>query len=96
MAKPKVKVQFTRNYLVKDAEGTSYNAGDIVELSEDSARHFIIRGAAVRVHGNTDSTGPTAQSTPDLDAVRGVPPSQELPPEEKPLPRSAFVETEKK
>ena len=41
------EVRFTRNYTVKDGSGTKYRAGEVVDLPEASAQHFINRQAAV-------------------------------------------------
>lgn len=45
----KIKVKFTRDYKVKDDEGNKFKEGKEYELTESSAAHFIVRGAAVRV-----------------------------------------------
>lgn len=39
-------IRFKRAYVVKDASGTEYAAGQEVEVSEASAEHFVRRGAA--------------------------------------------------
>lgn len=41
-----LKVRFTRDYLVKDGSGKKYKAGQVVELEDASAQHFINRAAA--------------------------------------------------
>ena len=40
------KVKFLRKYKVNDEEGREYAEGEIVDLSEGSAKHFIDREAA--------------------------------------------------
>ncbi len=42
-----MKITFIRPYAVKDGLGTKYAEGQVVECGEESARHFISRGAAV-------------------------------------------------
>lgn len=41
-----MKIKFLDPYQVKDAGGKLYLAGEVVELSEASARHFLRRSAA--------------------------------------------------
>lgn len=41
-----MRIKFTKPYTVKAAGGESYQAGQEVEVSEASARHFINRGVA--------------------------------------------------
>ena len=41
-----MRITFTRDYTVNAAGGESYKAGQTIECSEESARHFINRGAA--------------------------------------------------
>lgn len=40
------RIRFTRNYTVKDDTKTTYKVGDIVEVSDASAKHFTDRQAA--------------------------------------------------
>ena len=44
-----MQIKFTRDYTVKDHEGDTFVAGQIFDMREDSARHFISRGVAVEV-----------------------------------------------
>ena len=39
-------VKFVRAYTVQDGTGKTFKNGQVVEMSEPSARHFINRGAA--------------------------------------------------
>lgn len=41
------KIEFTRDYEVKDGTGTKYRKGQVVEMSDDSALHFKNRQAAI-------------------------------------------------
>lgn len=41
-----MKIKFTRAYKVQDEKGKEYAPGDVVDVSEDSANHFINRGVA--------------------------------------------------
>ena len=40
------KVRFTKPYAVQAADGESYAEGQEVELSDESALHFVTRGVA--------------------------------------------------
>lgn len=51
-----MKIRFTRDYGVKDAEAKQYVAGDVVTVSKASAMHFVNRGAAVIVDGAEPQT----------------------------------------
>lgn len=42
-----MKVKFTEHYTVKAADGQTYKKGEIVDMNEASAMHYINRGAAV-------------------------------------------------
>lgn len=44
-----MRIKFTRDYAVKAEGGEKYAAGQEVEVSEASARHFINRRAAEEV-----------------------------------------------
>ena len=46
-----VWIKFTRPYTVKNAAGRTYELGELVEVSPESARHFTSRFAAVEVPG---------------------------------------------
>jgi len=48
---PEVKIRFVRDYELKDEIRTRYKNGQVVDLNEASAQHFIKRGAAVPVTG---------------------------------------------
>lgn len=62
-----MKIRFTRDYGVKDAEAKQYREGDVLTVNKASALHFVNRGAAVIV----DDTGPqTAMVEPDEKAVK--------------------------
>jgi hypothetical protein len=39
-------VRFLRDYRVRDSSGRVYRAGDVEEMDDGSARHFVARGAA--------------------------------------------------
>lgn len=41
------RIKFTRAYQVKAKDGETYEAGQVVELNDASAKHFLDRGAAV-------------------------------------------------
>ena len=43
------EVRFIRAYTVKDGSGKKYKAGEVVDLQDASANHFINRRAAVLV-----------------------------------------------
>lgn len=45
--------RFKREYGVKDAEGRLYKKGEIVELSEASARHFDRKNLITLVHSRS-------------------------------------------
>lgn len=40
------KIEFLVDYTVKDDEGAKFKAGEVVDLPEPSANHFINRGVA--------------------------------------------------
>lgn len=65
-----MKIRFLRDYLVKDDTGTTYKKGQVCDMVETSARHFLNRGAAVDV-----SAGEVETSTvkPAEKAVRAEP-----------------------
>lgn len=65
-----LKVRFTRDYLVKDGSGKKYKAGQVVELEDASARHFINRAAA-RLLGEESETDEA--DTLDRDGVVDIP-----------------------
>lgn len=44
-----MRIKFVRDYKVKAEGGEAYKAGDEIEVSENTARHFTSRGAAVAV-----------------------------------------------
>jgi hypothetical protein len=44
-----VRVRFLASYTVRDVEGRTFQEGEEVDLSPDSAQHFIRRGAAERI-----------------------------------------------
>jgi len=44
-----MKIRFSRDYQVKAVNGPFYKEGEIYDLPEASARHFVRRGAAVEV-----------------------------------------------
>lgn len=41
-----MKIRFTHAYKVKDEEAREFSPGDVVDVSEASANHFINRGVA--------------------------------------------------
>jgi hypothetical protein len=41
-----IKVQFVRDYTVQADRGQTYEEGQVVQLPEASANHFLARGAA--------------------------------------------------
>lgn len=43
-----MKVKFLKGYKVDAPDGEQYEAGQVVELEEPSANHFISRGVAVQ------------------------------------------------
>jgi len=45
--------------MVKDAEARTYAEGEVIDVNEASANHFISRGAAVEV---TKAVAPVAQT----------------------------------
>jgi len=54
-----MKVKFLEDREVADGEGVVYQrfkAGQVVELSNASARHWITRNAALEVQGSTKTT----------------------------------------
>lgn len=58
MATAKIKVRFTENREVKDGAGNvidKFQEGGTYELTEDSARHWLNRNAAVRVESQSQS-----------------------------------------
>ena len=54
------EVRFTRSYTVKDGSGKRYKAGEVVDLPEASANHFISRRAAVPV--GAEGAAPEAEA----------------------------------
>ncbi|AGW13820.1 hypothetical protein [Megalodesulfovibrio gigas] len=73
------RVRFIEDYVVKDREGRQFKAGQIYDLSEDGARHFISRGRAVAVEDVVEevveepavvSTG-TSATTPAATLAKG-------------------------
>ncbi len=42
-------VKFLRHYTVRDDSGTQFTKGQVVEVTEASAQHFLNRGAVERV-----------------------------------------------
>lgn len=54
------EIRFTRNYTVKDGSGKKYKAGEVIDLAEASAQHFINRRAAVPL--GDDAEAPTAEA----------------------------------
>lgn len=44
-------IEFLRDVKVRDAEGREYKKGCIEEMSEASARHWVIRNAARYIQG---------------------------------------------
>ena len=57
-----MKIKFLRDYRVKDAEGASYTAGEVRELTDASARHFIVRGAAEEIVGGIEPPAPAEEA----------------------------------
>jgi hypothetical protein len=52
-----VRVKFTRAYKVKAVDGETYEEGQVVDLPDASAHHFIRRRAAVEVREAEPKTG---------------------------------------
>lgn len=48
-----MKVRFTQDHTVKDAEARTYDKGKTYEMNEASALHFTKRGLAVEVPSGT-------------------------------------------
>ena len=44
-----MKIRFVTAYTVKDSVGTHYKDGQVCDLSDASAMHFLSRGLAVEV-----------------------------------------------
>jgi len=57
-----VRIKFTSPYVVKAADGATYEVGDTLDCSnEASAEHFCRRGVAVRVEA---APAPTPEAVP--------------------------------
>jgi len=50
------KVKFTKDYEVRSADRESYEAGQEINLSEESANHFVSRGVAEIVSAKKSTT----------------------------------------
>lgn len=44
-----MKIRFVRDYTTKEASPQQYSDGQVVDLEERSARHFLTRGVAVEL-----------------------------------------------
>ena len=67
-----MKVKFTRNYVVKSADGEAYKEGKVYDLPDASANHFIARGAAEPVEAPRAAGAAAeddADATPDFDSM---------------------------
>ena len=56
-----MKIKFIRDYKVNDAEGQRFKVGEIRELTEASARHFITRMAAEEIVGSVEPPTPAEE-----------------------------------
>ncbi len=64
-----MKIRFLRDYLVKDDTGTAYKKGQVCDMVETSARHFLNRGLAVDASAEVE----TSTVRPAEKAVRTGP-----------------------
>jgi hypothetical protein len=66
---PEVRIRFVREYEVKDGLGTRYKTGQILDVNEASALHFINRGVAARVTAATPAPASPESAAPDKPEV---------------------------
>ena len=61
------RIRFVRTYTVRDDSGTTFEQGQVVTVSEASARHFETRGLAERVAATKRTKAPakTVEDVPD-------------------------------
>lgn len=58
------RIRFTRHYTVKDDTKKTYKAGDVVEVSDASAKHFTDRNAAEIVKDDEPKRPELPKQTP--------------------------------
>ncbi|MCK9504705.1 MAG: hypothetical protein M0Q95_11050 [Porticoccaceae bacterium] len=73
----KVSVRFVREARPKDGSGTVFYAGEVHELREDSAEHWMRRGYAVIDSGAQEEQEPSADSGADPDGTNGTDPESD-------------------
>ena len=49
-----MKIRFVEDRVVQDKTGTRFEAGEVYDLSEPSAQHWIKRGVAVPIDDDAD------------------------------------------
>ena len=79
-----VKIRFTQDRVVQDGNQgtpheTRFSAGQVVDLAEASANHWLSRGAAERMLPTEEPAMSTAgESTPAADSSADAQPSLDL------------------